>query len=91
MPWATGPPPATGILGRGGVRVPGGPRGLQNRREGDELSGGFDSRPPPRGKRTGRDRGVRRLHILFETSLVSGADASDPVREGRFPDSIDRQ
>ena len=35
------------ILGHGGVWVPGGPRGLQNRREGDELSGGFDSRPPP--------------------------------------------
>jgi hypothetical protein len=31
----------------GGVWVPGGPRGLQNRRGGDELPGGFDSRPPP--------------------------------------------
>src|SRR6478735_5619856 len=38
-----------GSLGRGGVRVPGGLRGLQNRRGGDELPGGFDSRPPPLG------------------------------------------
>src|SRR5690242_4883386 len=31
----------------GGVRAPGGPPGLQNRCAGDELAGGFDSRPPP--------------------------------------------
>src|ERR687891_468366 len=36
------------ILDIGGVRAPGGPPGLQNRCAGDELAGGFDSRPPPR-------------------------------------------
>src|ERR687891_1205664 len=35
------------ILDIGGVRAPGGPPGLQNRCAGDELAGGFDSRPPP--------------------------------------------
>ena len=38
---------AAGYTLGGGVRVPGGPRGLQNRCGGASSPGGFDSRPPP--------------------------------------------
>src|SRR5690348_2125730 len=41
--------PGAGSLGRGGVRVPGGPPGLQNRWTALRVVGGFDSRPPPHG------------------------------------------
>src|SRR5258707_8351354 len=36
-----------GNVGAGGVRVPGGPPGLQNRWTAYRVVGGFDSRPPP--------------------------------------------
>src|SRR5579875_3172607 len=36
-------------VGRAGVRVPGGPPGLQNRWTARDVVGGFDSRPPPLG------------------------------------------
>src|SRR6516225_3947847 len=41
--------PGGGSLGRGGVWVPGGPPGLQNRWTARRAVGGFDSRPPPPG------------------------------------------
>src|SRR5215472_6475798 len=40
-------PSAPGNLSPGGVRVPGGPPGLQNRWAAFCVAGGFDSRPPP--------------------------------------------
>src|SRR6266567_3378920 len=39
--------PDAGNVGPGGVRVPGGPPGLQNRWTARRVVGGFDSRPPP--------------------------------------------
>src|SRR5437899_10280642 len=68
-------------LDHGGVWVPGGPRGLQNRRGGDELPGGFDSRPPPRGEKRGVVVESRELHILPAIPprhLAHGAGARYP-------------
>src|SRR5215467_15361570 len=47
--------PGAGNLCPGGVRVPGGPPGLQNRCAAFRVAGGFDSRPPPHRLRR-RDR-----------------------------------
>src|SRR4249919_1564189 len=49
-----------GNVGPGGVRVPGGPPGLQNRWTARCVAGGFDSRPPPREPSPGNGRRRRR-------------------------------
>ena len=46
--------PAVRSTPSGGVRAPGGPPRLQNECAGEELAGGFDSRPPPLQELSGR-------------------------------------
>src|SRR5712691_1494433 len=46
----------------GGVWAPGGPPRLQNECAGEELAGGFDSRPPPRGGNVKRLRSGEAPH-----------------------------
>src|SRR5215472_12783048 len=60
---------STGKVGPGGVWVPGGPPGLQNRCAALSVAGGFDSRPPPLPART---QGQTRTFPPTITNVVSG-------------------
>ena len=51
--WVTPASAMPSRVGIGGVRVPGGPHGLQNRWTARRAVGGFDSRPPPLSRSTG--------------------------------------
>src|SRR5712691_9223051 len=75
--------PGAGSLGCGGVRVPGGPPGLQNRWTARRVVGGFDSRPPPRGlgsPANGRRLRRRRVAIVDPRRQVPRTDVvlADP-------------
>ena len=62
--------PGAGNVGSGGVRVPGGPPGLQNRWTARRVVGGFDSRPPP--PRPGPYGGACRLPVRAVRHVSAG-------------------
>src|SRR3954451_5012615 len=83
--------PTRALAVRGGVWVPGGPRGLQHRRDRVARSGGFDSRPPPPYRLPGRRSAGQPcavMHVLAtaghvdhgKSSLVRALTGQEPDR-----------